>query len=233
MIKQINPMRGRFASYASYAKVSFEESFLPEEIKNAYIVKSECFESSYFENKGNGRFVRKALPIQAQFAPVYGMLVNDFDGDGNLDVLLTGNAYSSEASTGRYDAMTGLVLAGDGKGDFIPVGSAVTGFKADGDVKSVALVPSPSGTSRILVGNNSDRMQSFQLKTSYIQIPVKDNDVYAIVRKKNGQSYKQEFYYGSNYLSQTSRTLQLGKDVVSVDVYDQNGNKREHVISKK
>ena len=113
MIKQINSMRGRFSSYADYAKVTFEESFLPDEIKDAYVVKAECLESSYFENLGNGKFTRKALPLEAQFAPVFGMLTGDYNNDGNIDILMAGNSYATEASTGRYDAMTGLLLAGD------------------------------------------------------------------------------------------------------------------------
>lgn len=233
MIRQISAMRARFPSYAAYAKTTFEESFLPGEIKRAFIVQSECFESSYFENKGNGRFVRKMLPVEAQFAPVYGMLAGDFNEDGNLDILLGGNAYGGEPSTGRYDAMTGLLLLGDGKGNFSSVMSAVSGFKADGDVKSVVSIPSSGGGNIILVGNNSGYMQAFRLEEKCVQIPVDPNDAYAIIRKKNGQYYKQEFYHGSNYLSQTSSTLQLSKEVAGVTIYDQKSLKREHVIHQK
>lgn len=231
MIKQINPMRRRFPLYADYAKVTFEESFLPEEIEDAYVVKSECFESSYFENKGNGKFLRKTLPVEAQFAPVFGMLTDDYNDDGNLDILMAGNSYSTEVSTGRYDAMEGLLLLGDGKGSFKPVKSSVTGFKADNDVKSLARISLASGTDMILVGNNDNKMQSYQLKKSLaVNISIKNTDVYAVIQKKNGQSYRQEFYYGSNYLSQTSRKLKVGKDVVRVIVLDNQGNKREIVL---
>ena len=233
MIKQIASMRVRFASYKDYAKADFKESFTPDEIKDAYVVKSECFESSYFENTGNGKFVRKSLPAEAQFAPVFGMLTGDYNGDGNLDVLMAGNSYATEASTGRYDAMTGLLLAGDGKGNFKPVNSAATGFKADGDVKSLAKIFSVDGTEIILVGNNSGKMEAYQLnKNQTINIAVKSTDAYAVIHKKNGQSYRQEFYFGSNYLSQTSRMLQVGKDVTSVIIYDTNGNKREQIKNK-
>jgi hypothetical protein len=108
---------------------------LSKEIRDAYVVKSECFESSYFENRGNGEFVRKILPAEAQFAPVFGMLTGDYNNDGNLDVLMAGNSYSTEASTGRYDALEGLLLLGDGKGSFTSVKSSFTGFNADNDVK--------------------------------------------------------------------------------------------------
>jgi hypothetical protein len=191
MIKQMNPMRRRFASYSDFAKVTFEESFLPAEISEAYVVKSECFESSYIENKGNGKFVRKALPVEAQFAPVFGLLTGDYNEDGNLDVLVAGNSYSTEASTGRYDAMSGLILIGDGKGNFHSAKSSVTGFTANGDVKSLAIIRGQKGGNIILTGNNSGKMEAHQKQGVDHNIPIKYNDAYAIVYKKDGQHYKQ------------------------------------------
>jgi hypothetical protein len=233
MIKQINSMRGRFCSYTDYAKVTFEESFLSKEIRDAYVVKSECFESSYFENRGNGEFVRKILPAEAQFAPVFGMLTGDYNNDGNLDVLMAGNSYSTEASTGRYDALEGLLLLGDGKGSFTSVKSSVTGFNADNDVKSLAQIEAANGTDMILAGNNDSKMKAYQIKQKHmISIPVKSTDVYAMIQKRNGQSYKQEFYYGSNYLSQTSRKLKVGKDAIKVILVDNKGIKREQTIKQ-
>jgi len=68
MIKQVPAMRGRFQSYKDFASVTFEESFTRQELSDALVVKSECFESSYLENKGNGKFERRALPLECQVA---------------------------------------------------------------------------------------------------------------------------------------------------------------------
>jgi enediyne biosynthesis protein E4 len=230
MIKQISSMRVRFTSYENFAKTNFKESFTAEELSDAYVVKSECFASSYLENKGNGKFVRTNLPAEAQFAPVYGMITGDYTGDGNLDILMAGNSYATEASTGRYDAMSGLLLTGDGIGNFMAVKSNVTGFTADADVKSLVQLFSPQGKATVLAGNNSGPMGAWQLRKNQKIIPVKNADIYAIIKKKNGQQYRQEFYYGSNYLSQTSRMLQVGKDVISIIIYDSLGNQREIIL---
>ncbi|WP_018616871.1 VCBS repeat-containing protein [Segetibacter koreensis] len=232
IIKQINSMRRRFPSYADYAKATFEESFLPTEISDAYVIKSECFESSYFENKGNGSFIRKPLVVEAQFAPVFGMIASDYNNDGNMDILIAGNSYSTEVSTGRYDAMEGLLLSGDGKGNFKPLKSSVTGFKADRDVKGLAEITA-NGSEVILVANNDNNMQAFQFKEKPASIiSIKNTDAYAIVKKKNGRFYRQEFYYGSNYLSQSSRKLKVGKDVNSIDIFDYKGNSRKEVLPR-
>ena len=47
MITQIAAMRLRFPSYNDFASVTFEETFTKEELSDAFVVKSECFESSY------------------------------------------------------------------------------------------------------------------------------------------------------------------------------------------
>jgi hypothetical protein len=74
-------------------------------------------------------------------------------------------------------------------------------------------------------------METYQFtKSGNKNITVKNTDMYAIIYKKNGQSYRQEFYWGSNYLSQSSRMLQVGKEVSSVSIYDNRGNKREEEI---
>ena len=63
--------------------------------------------------------------MQAQISALNGMAVDDFDGDGNLDVLINGNDWGTEVTVGRYDALNGLLLRGDGKGEFYcPVNSS-------------------------------------------------------------------------------------------------------------
>ncbi len=134
---QINAMRSRFTSYADYARVPFDEAFLPEELNAAYVVRSERFTSSYIENLGNGKFTISDLPIEAQVAPVNDILTGDYDHNGTLDALLVGNAYDTDVATGRYDALEGLLLSGDGKGNFTSVPARTSGFLVDSDAKSI------------------------------------------------------------------------------------------------
>ena len=75
-------------------------------------------------------------------------------------------------------------------------------------------------------------MEAYQLHNNNENIAIKNTDAYAIIHKKNGQAYKQEFYFGSNYLSQSSRVLSIGKVVTSVTIYDTKGNKREQIIKQ-
>ncbi len=226
LIKQINPMRGRFNTFLDYATARFEDSFLPSELADAYVVKSECFESSYIENRGNGRFVRRALPMDAQIGPVYGLLPGDHNGDGHPDLLLTGNSYATEVSTGRYDALTGLLLAGDGTGRFRPVRSAATGFRADGDAKGLTVLHLTTGARVVLVANNSSRLEGYELATTPDRVvALRPDDAYALIRNRTGRTYRQEFQYGQGYLSQTARVLTLSNGEVAT-IYNRRGLKR-------
>src|SRR5690606_13449275 len=81
LMSQIPSMRKKFSSYADYGAVTIDKMFSEEDLKDAYIAHSYTFESSYIENLGGGKFSIKPLPIQTQFAPVFGMLPFDYNKD--------------------------------------------------------------------------------------------------------------------------------------------------------
>ena len=55
-------------------------------------------------NGGNGKFQLVSLPVEAQMAPIFGIITQDINMDGFTDILLAGNDYSLELVTGRIDA---------------------------------------------------------------------------------------------------------------------------------
>ena len=79
----------------------------------------------------------KALPMEAQFSMMSGILYRDYDGDGNKDILLTGNFYPFRVQEGRCDASFGSLLRGDGKGGFLPAERSQTGLHVAGDVRDM------------------------------------------------------------------------------------------------
>jgi hypothetical protein len=227
LIRQIAGIRVRFPTYKDYASVSFEGTFTSQELNDAKIVQSECFQSSYLENLGGGKFLRKSLPIQCQFAPVFGMVTCDYNQDGHLDLVVTGNSYSTEVSTGNYDAMSGLLLIGDGKGNFKPENAMQTGFKADHDAKGIGLIHLENNMAALIVGNNNEKLEAYQFSEKGLRLlQINQDDEYAIVHKRDGNSYKQEFYFGSTYLSSSSRMLCLAAQVDSVSIFDYKKNER-------
>lgn len=114
-------------TYEAYARARVADLVYEAQLEGAYIAEAFLLESSYLENQGD-HMVLRPLPLAAQTAPIFGMLVEDVDGDGALDVLAIGNDYASDVLTGRYDAFTGLWLRGDGRGHFQPVAHVRSGF---------------------------------------------------------------------------------------------------------
>jgi len=121
IIKQMLGMRVKFQNYKSYAVATMDSVITPEMRKGAIRLKANTMQSCYIKNEGKGKFTMIPLPVEAQTSQLDGIVVDDFDGDGNLDVAISGNDYGTEVMTGRYDGFNGLLLKGDGKGNFKPL----------------------------------------------------------------------------------------------------------------
>lgn len=229
LIGQINAMRGRFKTYESYADASFKNSFLPEELEDAYVVKSHNFNSSYLENLGNGKFRLNRLPIALQMAPIEGIAIEDLDQDGFLDALLTGNSYATEAATGRYDAFMGSFLKGNGSGDFDIVPIEKSGFLNNSDASGLAILQDAKGSPLVISASNNDRLRLFALSNSNPQnkaVTIPKNAQFAELFFNNGKRQKLEFYYGSGYLSNSSRTIFTNEKIKEIKVTNIDGESK-------
>ena len=164
------------------------------------------------------------LPQQAQLAPVFGLLAEDINGDGNLDLLGVGNSYSQEIVYGRFDALQGVTFLGDGKGNFRFIGSKTSGFFVDGDAKGIARIETAKG-SQIIVTQNNDSLKSFMMKNPPVRskVETEQGETYATVYLKGARQRKVELNYGSTYLSQSSRTVLINDAVDSIRIFDNKG----------
>ena len=211
-----------------YSKAELEEIFKPEALSKALHYKADIFENCLLENKGNGKFVIKPLPAAAQLSCINGVVATDYDNDGNTDLLVAGNAHSTEIVYGWMDASLGVLLKGDGKGNFTAVPSDKSGLFLMGDVKGLVTMYDKMGNEIIAAAANSDSL--------IILITAKENpskifyaaplDAFAEIEYKNGHRGKQEFYYGSGYLSQSARAIKINQLVKAIQVTDVKGNKR-------
>lgn len=223
--KQFIQTRQRFQNYSKFSEATIQEILKPEELKDALVLEANWLKSSYIENKGNGEFEVRALPIMAQVSPIFGMITQDFDQDGNLDVLLTGNDYGAEVSIGRFDAFHGLVLKGNGKGNFEALLPQQSGYFVDGDAKSLVGVNS-NGRLLTFSAQHNDKLCLFEYNKPVKTITLQPTDAKALITLKNGKVRAEEFNYGSSYLSQSSRSLFLPTNVQKVEIIDYKGNKR-------
>ena len=223
MQKQMNFLRKKVIKYEDYARSSITDLFDPEQLDAALVYKATHFSSSYFENQGNGKFVAKVLPLEAQLAPIQSMLSLDLNDDSYLDVVLVGNDYTGEFFSGRYDALNGLVLYGNGKGSFRPANYTETGFLVDGDARALATYPDPSGNLRLLSSQNRAPLSFFQAKTEKKFVKLKALDSWAEFTFEDGSKRRIELPYGSSGISQSSRHLFLPQKFSSLKIYNSKG----------
>ena len=151
---------------------------------------------------------------------------DDFDGDGNLDVLINANDFGTEVTVGRYDAMNGLLLKGDGKGGFKPLTILESGIFIPGNGKALVKLSNKNGDYLIAASQNRGPLKLFQLKGNAKLIPVFANETSAVIEYKNGIKRKQEFYFGSSFLSQSNRSILKDDKIKSITIKDSKGSSR-------
>ena len=161
--QQIPALKDKIVKYDVFASLELKDVYGEADLKSALHYEADTFASVYIENRGGGNFKIVDLPNLAQLSNINDMVVNDYNQDGILDVLAVGNLYVSEIETPRNDAGTGLLLLGDGHGDFDVRRGATIGFYAAKDAKKIIEV-SEGQQRNILVGNNNDILQCFKIK---------------------------------------------------------------------
>ena len=158
LITQLSRMEQRFPTFESYADATIYEVFTKDELKDAHHLSVNHALTTYFEMGPEGKFIIKPLPIEAQYAPVYTITSLDFNNDGNLDLLLCGNINNARIRFGKYDANYGLLLEGDGQGNFKTIPQYLSGFKLKGDVRSVIQIGD-----NLVFGINKDVIRAYHL----------------------------------------------------------------------
>ncbi len=231
IVKQMIGMRTKFQNYKSFATATMDEVITPEMRQGALRLKANMLQSVYLRNDGHGKFTMIPLPMEAQMSELCGMSVDDFDGDGNLDVIINGNDYGTELTTGRYDAFNGLMLKGDGKGGFTPQTILQSGIYIPGNGKALVKVMGANGRYLLAASQNRDVMKIFELKGSSHPVALQPMDAYAIIKYKDGKVTRQEFYYGDSFLSQSGRFINIESTMASVSVTDSYGHTRNIPIN--
>ncbi len=225
-VKQMIGLRAKFQNFKTYAGATLDQLFTPEQMKGALQLKANYFSSAYVQNKGNGKFEITPLPMAAQVSTLNGMQVDDFDGDGNLDIAINGNDFGTEVSVGRYDALNGLIMMGDGKGAFAPKTILEAGLFVPGNGKALVKLRNANGNYLLAASQNRGPLKVFTCKSATASFSILPTDVSALIEYKNGSKRKEEFYYGQSFLSQSGRFIIKDEKIKSITVIDYKGNKR-------
>lgn len=163
VVAQIPGLKKRFLRYDAYAGKTIDEIFTEEELKDISVLNATQPHSAIFYNDGKGNFTMQALPLRAQFSPVFGILVDDFNGDGVKDIITAGNFYGLKPEVGRLDASYGVTLLGTKQNTFTYDAPANSGLFIKGEVRDIKEINTKNGK-LVIVARNNDELQIFKRK---------------------------------------------------------------------
>ena len=211
-------LRSRFPTYASLRPATVRD-VLAERFNVAKELRATTLASMLFLNRGD-RFEAVPLPIEAQWAPVFGISVADVEGDGDDDIFLAQNFFATRKEIPRIDAGRGLWLRNDGKGNFEPMSGRQSGVIAYGSQRGCAVGDfDEDGRADLVVTQNGAETKLFRnerakpgLRVRLKGPPGNPDGLGAVVRLKfeNGFGPARETHGGSGYLSQDSTVPILG-----------------------
>jgi enediyne biosynthesis protein E4 len=157
--QQMPSIAQKFPTYLSFAQSDIN-GILGRDIENAMHYKAYLFSSVMLIND-KGRLTIKRLPTEAQLSTVNGIIVRDFDGDGQKDILMAGNKFDVEVETTAADASPGVFMKGLGNLAFKSIKHFESGFSVPYNVKDIQMIM-VKGKPVILVSVNNERLRVFR-----------------------------------------------------------------------
>lgn len=202
----------KFNSYEAFSRASVEEA-LGDRMQSAKFLEARHLESTVFLNRGE-RFEARVLPIEAQMAPAFGIVVADFNGDGNEDAFLAQNFFGVRVDTSRYDGGRGLMLLGDGTGGFTAMSGERSGVVIYGEQRGAAVADYDNdGRVDLSVTQAGGETKLYRNERAPAGLRVKlagpsanPTGVGSVLRLKSGNQFgpAREVHAGSGYWSQDS-----------------------------
>lgn len=229
-VDQVPRFKKQFLTYKEFGKAAVTDLLTPADLKDALVLTSNYMSSAVLRNNGSGKFELIPLPLQAQIAPIYGLVIDDFDGDGNLDIAATGNDYGTEVGNGRYDALHGLVMLGDGNCHFRALSILESGLYIPGNGKALVKLAGKGNEYFIAATQNRGPLKVFRKKTSQPVVRSETGDLFAEITLASGKKRREEIYYGHSFISQSSRFIVTNSAVGSVEITDGQGEKRKIIL---
>jgi len=157
ILAQLPDVQEKIRSYRDYANKNLEQLFEPAKLDSALQKEVNGLRSVVLMNSVDEEFSVRPLPFESQLFPVTAIHSMDLNSDGNKDLILAGNIYDVKPSMGgRQDAGYGVVLLGDGDGNFMPIPHSESGFFVEGEVRSIQSISINNNAGYLIVARNDD-----------------------------------------------------------------------------
>lgn len=157
MTQQVPSLKKKALKFEDYSHLTYETMFTEAQRKGAVAHKINWLQSAIAWNDGSV-FRLEALPIEAQVAPVFGIAVEDFDGDGIKDIWLGGNFYGLKPEVGRHDSNRGVFLKGNKDKTYKFLTPAESGIFVKGEVRDAAVFKMKNDLGILIARNDAEAL---------------------------------------------------------------------------
>ncbi|MCP9236207.1 FG-GAP-like repeat-containing protein [Lewinella sp. JB7] len=222
LAEQLPRIKKDILYYHEYARATTSDILALLDTAGMQTLSCAVQSSVLLENVGGEKFSIHPLPFGAQAGPVLGVIAEDLDKDGDLDLLLVGNDREREVISGSLDASTGTVLENTGGLNFRVVPSSVTGLHTTGNNRGAVRLSRGSREDMIVLPNNQAAPECYTIGTSPAvpQEAFRPGEISTTLELADGRTRKVEHSLGGGYLSQTSGTIRIPVGARSVTFYD-------------
>jgi hypothetical protein len=208
---RISGLAKKFYTYDLFGKATIQDMFSPPQLANATVLEAYETRSGLLLNEGNNQFVFKPFNNEAQLSPIFSIVAEDFNRDGFIDILATGNQHGIEVERGKYTASNGLYLEGNGKGNFMV--SNDKSFQLIGQGRQLQLFPYNQNTLLITAVQLNDSLLSYTYNIAnndeIVFFP--ENKTKALLKLNNGAS---RFYEATTSLKNQNFILKRKDEAI-------------------
>jgi hypothetical protein len=162
LAKQVPVIRKNFQTFDSYKKATMADIFSKDKLSEGYILEVTSLQSGILMKAGN-KYQWKPLPKEAQIAPAFALYAGDLNKDGHNDLIIGGNQSRAKPELGIYTASYGVVLIGDGQGNFQPLPPVLSGLWMRGDIRDIREIRSRTKKD-ILFSRNNKSLKLYTIK---------------------------------------------------------------------
>lgn len=238
----------KFPTFHDFGAALLPDIYPAEKLDTSLHLKVAELSSGVFMNDGHGHFDFVALPSEAQFAPVFGLVSADVTGDGYTDVVALQNFQGPQVETGWYNGGLSVVLAGHKDGTLTALTPQQSGLAIPGEARAIALADfNQDGYPELLLTRINDTVQLFvprsiiaeMARPLAIKLHGDAGNAGAVgarltLHYLDGTREAQEIAAGSGYLSSSESTaffsVPASTNASTVDIVWPDGSHATHAV---